>query len=91
MENNFNWMDDLDLIDTSDINGKADPNADSFLHADVFEATFEDPYSGNIISVGDAYEREDDSDAYKKAFAYVVKFDPDKEIVMGHSDYGKSI
>jgi len=83
------WMDDLDSIDTSDIKGKADPDADSFTHDDVFGATFKDPQTGKTITVGDAYEREDDSPAYQKAFAYVAKFDPDKEIVMGHPEYDK--
>lgn len=83
------WMDDLDSIDTSDIKGKADPNADSFKGADVYDATFKDPQTGKTITVGDAYEREDDSPAYQKAFAYVAKFDPDKEVVMGHPMYGK--
>ena len=81
------WMDDLDSIDTSDIKGKADPNADSFTHDGVFGATFKDPQTGKTITVGDAYEREDDSPAYQKAFAYVAKFDPDKEAVMGTQAY----
>lgn len=85
-----NWMDDLDSIDTSDIKGKADPDADSFKHDDVYGATFKDPETGKTITVGDAYDREDDSEAYKKAFAYVSKFDPDKEVVMGHPEYGKN-
>lgn len=76
------WMDDLDSIDTSDIKGKADPDADSFKHDDVYGATFKDPETGKTITVGDAYDREDDSEAYKKAFAYVSKFDPDKEAVI---------
>ena len=83
------WMDDLDSIDTSDIKGKADPNADSFKGDDIYSATFKDPQTGKTITVGDAYEREDDSPAYQKAFAYVAKFDPDKEVVMGHPEYGK--
>ena len=82
-----NWMDDLDKIDTSDIKGKADPNADSFTSADLYGATFKDPQTGKTITVGDAYEREDDSPAYQKAFAYVAKFDPDKEAVMGTQAY----
>lgn len=82
-----NWMDDLDKIDTSDIKGKADPNADSFTSGDLYGATFKDPQTGKLITVGDAYEREDDSEAYKKAFAYVSKFDPDKEAVMGTQAY----
>jgi len=83
------WMDDLDSIDTSDIKGKADPNADSFKGGDLYDATFKDPETGKTITVGDAYDREDDSPAYQKAFAYVAKFDPDKEVVMGHPEYGK--
>lgn len=82
-----NWMDDLDKIDTSDIKGKADPNADSFTSADLYGATFKDPQTGKTITVGDAYEREDNSPAYQKAFAYVAKFDPDKEAVMGTQAY----
>ena len=82
-----NWMADLDSIDTSDINGKADPNADSFTSGDLYGATFKDPQTGKTITVGDAYEREDDSPAYQKAFAYVSKFDPDKEAVMGTQAY----
>jgi hypothetical protein len=82
-------MDDLDSIDTSDITGKADPDADYFYSDDVYGAKFKDPETGKEISVGDAYEREDESAAYKKAFAYVSKFDPDKEVVMGHPMYGK--
>lgn len=82
-----NWMDDLDSIDTSDIKGKADPNADSFTSGDLYGATFKDPQTGKTITVGDAYEREDDSPAYQKAFAYVSKFDPDKEAVMGTQAY----
>jgi hypothetical protein len=81
------WMSDLDSIDTSDIKGKADPNADSFTSNDLYGATFKDPQTGKSITVGDAYEREDDSEAYKKAFAYVSKFDPDKEAVMGTQAY----
>jgi hypothetical protein len=86
-KDNTDWMDDLDSIDTSDIKGKADPDADSFTHDDVFGATFKDPQTGKTITVGDAYEREDDSPAYQKAFAYVAKFDPDKEAVMGTQAY----
>jgi hypothetical protein len=82
-----NWMDDLDSIDVSDIKGKADPNADSFTSGDLYGATFKDPQTGKTITVGDAYEREDDSPAYQKAFAYVSKFDPDKEAVMGTQAY----
>lgn len=85
--NDSNWMDDLDSIDTSDIKGKADPNADSFTSRDLYGATFKDPQTGKLITVGDAYEREDDSEAYKKAFAYVSKFDPDKEAVVGTQAY----
>jgi hypothetical protein len=84
---NTDWMSDLDSIDTSDIKGKADPNADSFTSNDLYGATFKDPQTGKTITVGDAYEREDDSEAYKKAFAYVSKFDPDKEAVMGTQAY----
>jgi len=86
-KDNTDWMDDLDSIDTSDIKGKADPNADSFTSNDLYGATFKDPQTGKTITVGDAYEREDDSEAYKKAFAYVSKFDPDKEAVMGTQAY----
>jgi hypothetical protein len=86
-KSNTNWMDDLDSIDTSDIKGKADPNADSFTSGDLYGATFKDPQTGKTITVGDAYEREDDSPAYQKAFAYVAKFDPDKEAVMGTQAY----
>ena len=86
-KSNTNWMDDLDSIDVSDIKGKADPNADSFTSNDLFGATFKDPQTGKSITVGDAYEREDDSPAYQKAFAYVAKFDPDKEAVMGTQAY----
>ncbi len=81
------WMSDLDSIDTSDIKGKADPNADSFTSNDLYGATFKDPETGKTITVGDAYDREDDSPAYQKAFAYVAKFDPDKEAVMGTQAY----
>lgn len=86
-KNNSDWMDNLDKIDTSDVKGKADPNADSFTARDLYGATFKDPQTGKLITVGDAYEREDDSEAYKKAFAYVSKFDPDKEAVMGTQAY----
>jgi hypothetical protein len=86
-KSNTTWMDDLDSIDTSDIKGKADPNADSFTSGDLYGATFKDPQTGKTITVGDAYEREDDSPAYQKAFAYVAKFDPDKEAVMGTQAY----
>ena len=86
-KDNSNWMDDLDSIDTSDIKGKADPNADSFTSGDLYGATFKDPQTGKTITVGDAYEREDDSPAYQKAFAYVSKFDPDREAVMGTQAY----
>ena len=85
--NSNDWMDDLDSIDVSDIKGKADPDADSFTSGDLYGATFKDPKTGKTITVGDAYEREDDSEAYKKAFAYVSKFDPDKEAVMGTPAY----
>jgi hypothetical protein len=85
-----NWIDNIDDIDVSDVKGKADPNADSFYSNDVYSATFKDPETGKTITVGDAYEREDDSEAYKKAFAYVAKFDPDKEVVMGHPEYAKN-
>jgi hypothetical protein len=85
--NNTNWMDDLDSIDVSDIKGKADPSADSWTHSDVFGATFKDPQTGKQISVGDAYDREDDSPAYQKAFAYVAQFNPDDEAVMGTQAY----
>jgi len=81
------WIANLDSIDTSDVKGKADPNADSFTHDDVFGATFKDPQTGKTITVGDAYDREDNSPAYKKAFAYVGKFDPDKEAMMGTQAY----
>lgn len=81
------WISNLDSIDTSDVKGKADPNADSFTHDDVFGATFKDPQTGKTTTVGDAYEKEDNSPAYKKAFAYVGKFDPDKEAVVGTQTY----
>jgi hypothetical protein len=81
------WISNLDSIDTSDVKGKADPNADSFTSNDLYGATFKDPQTGKTITVGDAYEREDDSEAYKKAFAYVSKFDPDKEAVIGTQAY----
>lgn len=86
-DNNDDWMNDLDSIDVSDIKGKADPNADSWTHGDVFGATFKDPQTGKPISVGDAYDREDDSPAYQKAFAYVAQFNPDDEAVMGTQAY----
>jgi hypothetical protein len=86
-KSNTNWMDDLDSIDTSDVKGKADPSADSWTHGDVFGATFKDPQTGKPISVGDAYDREDDSPAYQKAFAYVAQFNPDDEAVMGTQAY----
>jgi hypothetical protein len=86
-KDNSNWMDDLDSIDTSDVKGKANPSADSWTHGDVFGATFKDPQTGKPISVGDAYDREDDSPAYQKAFAYVAQFNPDDEAVMGTQAY----
>jgi hypothetical protein len=86
-KSNTNWMDDLDSIDVSDVKGKADPSADSWTHGDVFGATFKDPQTGKQISVGDAYDREDDSPAYQKAFAYVAQFNPDDEAVMGTQAY----
>ena len=86
-KSNTNWMDDLDSIDVSDVKGKADPSADSWTHGDVFGATFKDPQTGKPISVGDAYDREDDSPAYQKAFAYVAQFNPDDEAVMGTQAY----
>jgi hypothetical protein len=86
-KSNTNWMDDLDSIDVSDIKGKADPSADSWTHNDVFGATFKDPQTGKPISVGDAYEKEDNSPAYQKAFAYVSQFDPDGEAIMGTQAY----
>jgi hypothetical protein len=81
------WISNLDSIDTSDVKGKADPNADSFTHDDVFGATFKDPQTGKTTTVGDAYEKEDNSPAYKKAFAYVAQFNPDDEAVMGTQAY----
>ena len=84
---NSDWMDDLDSIDTSDIKGKANPDSDSWKHDDVFGATFKDPKTGKTTTVGDAYDREDDSPAYQKAFAYVSQFDPDGEAVMGTKAY----
>ena len=86
-KNNTDWMDDLDSIDVSDVKGKADPSADSWTHGDVFGATFKDPQTGKSISVGDAYDREDNSPAYQKAFAYVAQFNPDDEAVMGTQAY----
>lgn len=86
-KDNTDWMDDLDSIDISDIKGKADPSADSWTHNDVFGATFKDPKTGKPISVGDAYEREDNSPAYQKAFAYLSQFDPDGEAIMGTQAY----
>jgi len=86
-KNNTDWMDDLDSIDVSDVKGKADPSADSWTHGDVFGATFKDPQTGKPISVGDAYDREDNSPAYQKAFAYVAQFNPDDEAVMGTQAY----
>jgi hypothetical protein len=86
-KSNTNWMNDLDSIDVSDVKGKADPSADSWTHGDVFGATFKDPQTGKPISVGDAYDREDDSPAYQKAFAYVAQFNPDDEAVMGTQAY----
>lgn len=64
--------------DFSDIKGPK-PNDKGWSTEDVFDATFKDPQTGKIITVGDAYDREDDSPAYKKAFAYVSQFDPDDE------------
>ena len=86
-KSNTNWMDNLDSIDVSDVKGKADPSSDSWTHGDVFGATFKDPQTGKPISVGDAYDREDDSPAYQKAFAYVAQFNPDDEAVMGTQAY----
>jgi hypothetical protein len=74
-------------IDVSDVMGKADPNSEWFTHSDVFEATFIDPQSGEIVSVGEAYSREDDSPAYQKALTYLSSFDPDREVVMGTPKY----
>jgi hypothetical protein len=87
LKESTNWLDNIDNIDVSDIVGKADSNADSFTHDELFGATFKDPQTGKTITVGDAYEREDDSPAYQIAFAYVAKFDPDKEAVMGTQAY----
>ena len=75
------------LIDVSDVMGKADWNSEWFTHSDVFEATFIDPQSGEIISVGEAYSREDDSPSYQKALAYLSSFDPDREVVIGTPKY----
>jgi hypothetical protein len=86
-KSNTNWMDNLDSIDVSDVKGKADPSSDSWTHSDVFGATFKDPQTGKPISVGAAYDREDDSPAYQKAFAYVAQFNPDDEAVMGTQAY----
>ena len=86
-DNNGDWMDDLDSIDVSDIKGKATPDSDSWKHDDVFGATFKDPKTGKTTTVGDAYDREDDSPAYQKAFAYVSQFDPDGEAIMGTKAY----
>ena len=87
LKQSTNWMDNIDDIDVSDVIGTADPNADYFTHAELFGATFKDPQTEKTIPVGDAYEREDNSPAYQKAFAYVVKFDPDREAVMGTQAY----
>jgi hypothetical protein len=87
LKESTNWLDNIDNIDVSDIVGKADPNADSFTHDELFRATFKDPQTGKTITVGDAYEKEDDSPAYQKAFAYVSKFDPNNEAVMGTQAY----
>ena len=75
-----------DLIDVSDIVGKADPNADWFTHNDVFSATFVDEM-GKTISVKEAYEREDGSYSYLKALTYLSTFDTDREVVLGKKIY----
>jgi hypothetical protein len=87
LKQSTDWMDNIDDIDVSDIIGSTNPTAYSFTHDALFGATFKDPQTGKIITVGDAYEREDNSPTYQKAFAYLAKFDPDGEAVMGTQAY----
>lgn len=68
--------------DFSDIKGPK-PNEKGWSTQDVFNATFKDPETGKTITVGDAYDREDDSPAYQKAFDYAAQFDPDDEELIG--------
>lgn len=67
--------------DFSDIKGPK-PGDSDWSTEDVFNATFKDPETGKEITVGDAYDREDDSPAYEKAFDYVSQFNPDDERVI---------
>lgn len=72
----------LSKNDTPDIKGPK-PNEKGWSTQDVFNATFKDPETGKTITVGDAYDREDDSPAYQKAFDYVSQFNPDDEKLIG--------
>lgn len=69
---------ELPTDDFSDIKGP-NPNKPGWSTEDVFAATFKDPETGKTITVGDAYDREDGSPAYEKAFAYAAQFNPDDE------------
>ena len=75
--------------DFSDIKGPK-PGDSDWSTEDVFNATFKDPDTGKEISVGDAYDREDDSPAYNKAFDYVSQFNPDDEKVISGPGSTKS-
>jgi len=69
---------ELPTNDFSDIKGPK-PGDSGWSTEDVFNATFKDPETGKTITVGDAYDREDGSPAYEKAFAYAAEFNPDDE------------
>jgi len=69
---------ELPTNDFSDIKGPK-PGDSGWSTEDVFNATFKDPKTGKTITVGDAYDREDDSEAYNIALDYVSQFNPDDE------------
>jgi len=69
---------EIDAIKLSDIKGPK-PTDEGWDTDSVYSATFEDPETGETISVDDAYNGDEDTEAYSKAEEYISLFNPDDE------------
>jgi hypothetical protein len=69
---------EIDAIKLSDIKGPK-PTDEGWDTDSVYSATFEDPETGETISVEDAYNGDEDTEAYSKADEYISLFNPDDE------------
>ena len=73
---------EINAIKLSDIKGPK-PTDKGWSTDQVMDATFEDPETGETVTVGDAYES-GEGEAYDKAEEYVTLFNPDDEEVITH-------